>query len=99
MGINVTDEALEILKRSLELSKIDPAKGGIRLRSARSLSGGFDVQVELAEAALPGDEALECRGINIFVEPAVLDAIPNPVLEAELQHDIVKVLPADPAAP
>src|SRR5687768_14955278 len=40
MDIEVTDEAVTILKRSFELAGIDPAAGGVRLRVARGLGGG-----------------------------------------------------------
>ncbi len=93
MSIRVTEEASEILRRSLALGKVDRATGGIRLRGARSLGGGYDVQVELAAGPEEGDITEEHDGIRIFVEAGVLEEIPNPVLEAELQHDIVKVLP------
>ncbi len=45
MGIEVTDEAIEVLRRSLDLGGVDPTTGGIRLRGATGLGGGFDVQV------------------------------------------------------
>jgi Fe-S cluster assembly iron-binding protein IscA len=94
MKIQVTEEAAEILNRSLDLSHVDKGAGGIRLRGSRGLSGGFDVQIELAENALEGDAVITEAGIRFFVDPEVATTIPDAILEAELQHDIVKVLPA-----
>jgi hypothetical protein len=36
MDIEITEEAVEVLRRSLELGNVDPSTGGVRLRTARS---------------------------------------------------------------
>ena len=94
MTVEITEAAAEVLKRSLELGSIDPAAGGIRLRGARSLSGGFDVQVELAGGPEEGEQTIEAHGIRLFVGPDVTDAMPDAIVDLELQHDIVSVRPA-----
>jgi Fe-S cluster assembly iron-binding protein IscA len=94
MDIQVTEEARVVLRRSLELGALDLASAGIRLRAARGLGGGVDVQVELAEG--PGDdESVVTSGdVRIFVDPAVGDAYPRgAVLALEPQHDVVVVRP------
>lgn len=96
MGIEVTEEATEVLRRSLELGGIDPGAGGVRLRGARGLGGGFDVQVELADGPLEGETILEGEGVRIFVDPQISKAIPEAVVALEPQHEIVVVRPADP---
>ena len=97
MGIEVTDEAVEVLSRSLELGGIDRDSGGVRLRGARGLGGGFDVQVELADGPLEGETVIERAGVRIFVDPEISKAIPEAVVALEPQHEIVVVRPADPA--
>jgi hypothetical protein len=93
MAIDVTEEAAEVLLRSLGLAGVDASSGGIRLRGARSLGGGFDVQVELAEEPGPGEDVIEAHGVRIFVGAEVREAMPNAVVDLELQHDVVVVRP------
>jgi Fe-S cluster assembly iron-binding protein IscA len=94
MGIEVTPEAVEVLRRSLELGGMPEGVGGIRLRAARGLGGGWDVQVELAEAAAAGEEIVEAEGVELFVDPEVTRAMPDAVVALEPQHDVVVVRPA-----
>ncbi|MGI8773889.1 MAG: hypothetical protein ACR2KQ_02560 [Actinomycetota bacterium] len=98
MSIEVTEEALEVLTRSLELSGVDRSSGGIRLRGARGLGGGFDIQVEMAEGPLEGESTADCSGLRLFVDPAISEAIPHAVVALEPQHDTVVVRPKDPGA-
>ena len=96
MGIEVTPEAVEVLRRSLEFAGVD-SSGGVRLRGARGLGGGFDVQVELADGPLQGEAVIERDGVRIFIDPEITRAIPEVVVALEPQHEIVVVRPADPA--
>lgn len=94
--ITVTDEAVQVLTRSLELGGIDPASGGVRLRGARGLGGGMDIQVELAEGPLEGEAVVQEGGIRLFVDPEIERAMPNPVVAVEPQHEIIVVRPDPP---
>lgn len=94
MPVNITDEAVEILKNSLELAKHDPAKVGVMLRGARALGGGFQVQVEFAEDAGSADTVIEKDGVRIFISPEVLETYPDALVTVEPMHDIVTVRPA-----
>ena len=96
MGIEITDEALAVLRRSLELGGVDGSSGGIRLRGATGLGGGFDVQVELASGPLEDEATIEKDGVRIFVDPAIRKAYPEAVVALEPQHDVVVVRPAEP---
>src|SRR3990170_587218 len=91
MAIRVTDQAMKVLKRSMELGKVDPDMGGIRLRGSRSLSGGFHVQVEFAGSPDAGDEVVPLEGLNLFVDPALLSAIEDPVVDLEAEHERIIV--------
>ena len=97
MPIEVTEEAAEVLRRSLELGNVDPASGGIRLRGARGLGDGFDIQVELAEGALEGETSVKCGDLNLFIDPQITQAIPDAVVALEPQHETIVVRPNDPA--
>jgi len=94
VAVEVTEQAAEVLKRSLELGGIDRSSGGIRLRGARSLGGAFDVQVELAGEPAEDDQVIEAHGVRIFVGADVREAMPDAIVDLELQHDIVSVRPA-----
>jgi Fe-S cluster assembly iron-binding protein IscA len=96
MAFEVTDEAVELLRKSLELGGVDPSSGGVRLRAARGLGGGVDVQVELAEGPLEEETVVETRGLRLFVDPEVARAIPQAIVAVEPQHDFVVVRPAPP---
>ncbi|MFN2587893.1 MAG: hypothetical protein ABR613_07235 [Actinomycetota bacterium] len=93
MDIEITDEAVDVLRRSLELGGVDLATGGARLRTARGLGGGVDVQVELADGPLAGESVVERDGVRVFVDPGLADAVPDPVLTVEPQHETVVVRP------
>jgi Fe-S cluster assembly iron-binding protein IscA len=95
MSIQVTEEAVEVLKRSLELGGVDRDSGGVRLRAAHGLGGGLDVQIELADGPLDGEITVTTDGIRLFVDPGLTEAIPDAVVAVEPQHDMVVVRPAD----
>jgi hypothetical protein len=94
LSIEVTGEAIEVLKRSLELGNVDPKSGGVRLRGARGLGGGIDVQVELADGPSEGESIVEAAGIRIFVDPSVSDSLPEAIVAVEPQHETIVVRPA-----
>lgn len=96
MSIEVTDEALGVLRRSLDLGGVDASTGGIRLRGATGLGGGFDVQVELAEGPVEDESTIERDGVRIFIDPSISQAFPEAVVALEPQHDVVVVRPAEP---
>jgi len=92
--IEVTQEAVEVLHRSLELGNIDPASGGVRLRAAHGLGGGLDIQVELADGPLEGETTVEAFDVRLFIDPSVIEAIPDAVVAVEPQHEMIVVRPA-----
>ncbi len=94
MSLEITDEALEVLRRSLALGNVDPG-GGIRLRGATGLGGGLDVQVELADGALEGETTVEKDGVRLFIDPGLSEVFPDAVVALEPQHDRVVVRPAE----
>ena len=93
MDIEITEEAVAVLRRSLELGNVDTSTGGVRLRTAHGLGGGVDVQVELADGPLEGESVIERDGVRVFVDPGLGDVVPDPVLTVEPQHETVVVRP------
>ena len=96
MAITVTEEAQEVLARSLELGGVDfSSGGGARLRAAVGLGGGLDIQVELAAGPLEGESVVELSGLRLFVDAQVTDAIPEAIVAVEPQHETIVVRPND----
>ena len=93
MSIQVTEEAADVLRRSIELGNVDASTGGIRLRGSRALGGGFEVQVELADEPVSGDDVFETMGLRFFVEPSVAETMPDAILVLDPQHDTVTLRP------
>ena len=94
MSIEISDEAVEVLRRSLQLGGVGEG-GGVRLRGARGLGGGVDIQVELADGPLEGETVVEKDGLRVFVDPEVTSAIPDAVVVVEPQHEMIVVRPAE----
>jgi Fe-S cluster assembly iron-binding protein IscA len=94
VGIEITDDAVEVLRRSLELGGVGEG-GGVRLRAARGLGGGVDIQVELADGPLENESVVEKDGVRVFVDPEVTKSIPNAIVAVEPQHETLVVRPAD----
>lgn len=95
MDLQVTEEALGVLRRSIELAGLDSTSTGIRLRGSRGLGGGFDVQVELAREAAADEEKVTAGGLTFFVDPEIARVVPDPVVTVEPQHEVVVVRPSD----
>ena len=89
--IEVTPEAVDVLRRSLALA---PHATGVRLRAATGLGGGVSVQIELADGPLEGETEVESGGVRIFIDPALTEAVPDPIVAVEPQHERVVVRPA-----
>lgn len=95
MSIEVTEQAQAVLRRSMELAKVQSESGGIRLRAAKGLGGGADVQIELAEGPAPEEEIVELEGLRLFVDPSVMSLYPDALVTVEPQHETVVVRPAE----
>jgi Fe-S cluster assembly iron-binding protein IscA len=94
MAVEVTDEAVQVLRNSLELAGVDTVTGGARLHAAHGLGGGVNVQVELADGPGEGEAVIEAGGIRIFVDRTVTEAFPEAIVAVEPQHERVVVRPA-----
>lgn len=90
MSIEITGHAVEVLKRSLALA---PHAAGIRLVAATGLGGGVTVQVELADGPGPDEEVVETDGVKIFVDPKLTEAVPDPIVTVETEHERIAVRP------
>lgn len=72
----ITDRALEVIRRSLELADADPAEVGVRLRMA-----GGQVRPRFVPAPEPDDEVIETGGIRVFIAASI-------VAEGEVEVDV-----------
>ena len=94
MRIEVTDEAVEVVGRSLDLAGMSSEARGVRVRATRGLGGGLEFQVELADEPRPGDEVIERKGVRLYVDPGVAATMPEAVIAVEPQHETIVVRPA-----
>lgn len=100
MGLRITSDAAAVLKRSLEMASIDTSsQAGVRLRGAKALGGGSEVQVELAAGPEPGEDLIRSDGINVYVDRSVAELYPEAVVALEPQHETIVVRPAMPDDP
>lgn len=96
MSLEITPEAAAVLKRSLEMGgRGSPAPAGVRLRATRSLGGGSEVQIELAEGPNEGERIVEAAGVRVFVDASVSELYPEAVVALEPQHETVVVRPRE----
>ena len=58
----MTEQALEVVRRSLELAQVDPSEMGVRLRMA-----GGAIRPRFQAEPSEGDEVVEIEGVRIFV--------------------------------
>jgi iron-sulfur cluster assembly protein len=65
--LNLTDAAAARIKAIVERSG-QPA-GGLRLAIEKSGCAGVGYKMDVVEAALPGDEVVEDKGVTLFVDP------------------------------
>jgi Fe-S cluster assembly iron-binding protein IscA len=93
MPIDVTDEALEVVRRSLQLAGSASELRGARVRATTGLGGGLEFQVELADGPRPGDEVIERAGVTLYIDPGVSKAMPDAVIAVEPQHETIVVRP------
>ena len=94
MTLKIADEALDVLRRSLELAGLAPdGEGGVRLRSVKALGGGARIEVEFSDAASEGETVIDRDGVRIFVDPSVEALYPEALLTVEPQHEKLVVRP------
>lgn len=92
MSVDITPEAVAVLKRSLEMAGPGgPQAAGVRLRSVRGLGGGSEIQVELAAGPNEGEDVVDAEGVQIYVDPSVTELFPDAVVAVEPQHETVVV--------
>ena len=84
MGIAVTPRALAVLRRALEVARLDPATTGVTVRVVGA-GPSAQVQTGFAEEADTGDEIVDAQGIRLFV-PASL-AHGELTLDVTGEHD------------
>ncbi len=88
MAVTLTAEAVEVIRRSLELAGADPAQMGVRLRVA-----GGAVRPRFAPAPEPDDVVVETDDVRVFVERSVAEAHPEVEIAVSAEHDTLVVRP------
>ena len=94
MALQIADEALEVLRRSMELAGLTrEGGGGVRLRSVKALGGGARIEVEFSDAAGEAETVIDTDGVRIFLDPSVEELYPDALLTVEPQHEKLVVRP------
>ncbi len=79
--LEVTDRAVFLLKVAAT-SADAPPNAGIRIkRDPNSVAHGISIAFAIAEAPEDGDAELECDGLRIFVEDALVGALEDKTLD------------------
>lgn len=79
MGVRLTPQAVDVIRRSLELQQADPSEMGVRLRRA-----GGAIRPRFAIDPEPGDVVVESDGVRVFIEAGIA-----------AEHDEVEVAVSD----
>lgn len=82
MSVRITPEALDVVRRSLELAKLDPAQAGVRLREA-----GGQVMPRFARGPEPTDEVVEAGGLRLFVERRIVERYADVEIAVSDEHE------------
>ena len=68
MSVRVTPEAVDVIRRSLEIAGADPKEMGVRLRMA-----GGQIRPRFVAEAEAGDIVVEEAGVRVFVAASLVD--------------------------
>jgi iron-sulfur cluster assembly protein len=85
----LTAAAVEVIKHSLELAKVDPSKVGVRLRVA-----GGEVRPRFVEGPQDGDETVDAEGIRVFIAKTIIDELGDVIVDVTAEHGRLTVRPA-----
>jgi Fe-S cluster assembly iron-binding protein IscA len=88
MAVTITSDAVDLVRRSLELAKLDPSTAAVRLR----LAGG-DVRPNFVTAPLPDDLVVESDGVRVFVDRRITDELPDFEIAVSAEHERLIVRP------
>lgn len=89
MSVHITTAAVGVIRRSLELAKLDPGESGVRLRIA-----GGEVRPRFARAPGADDEVVEVEGIRVFIAPEIVARHPDVEIGVSEEHETLLVRPA-----
>lgn len=86
--IVVSEHALEIIKRSLELAGADAGTMGVRLRVA-----GGQVRPRFVPEPEAGDEVVEVDGVRVFVAGAIVAELGDVEVVVTPEHETLEIRP------
>jgi len=69
--VTITDAAARRMKELLARKQETPARG-LRVSVTNTGCSGHSYKMEYTDAAQPGDETVEDRGITIFIDPGAM---------------------------
>lgn len=87
--IAISSSAAEAIKEIVTSSGI-PDRGGVRITIEPIDQDTAKLEMELTEAAEPGDAHLEQEGANVFVEESTATMLDGKILDATVRNDGVE---------
>lgn len=75
-----------MIRRSLELAKLDPSQSGVRLRRA-----GGEIRPRFVTEPQPTDEVVEAGGIRVFVAREIVAEHPEAEIAVTPEHETLVV--------
>ena len=88
MTVRITPEALEVIRRSLDLAGADSSEMGVRLRMA-----GGAVRPRFAPEPEPGDVVVEQDGIRVFIAASIIEGKDDVEIGVTSEHETLVVRP------
>lgn len=84
MAVEVTARATQVLKRALDVGRMDPSSVGVRISVATGLRGD-EVRTGFAERAEQGETTVDADGIRLFVPLALYER--GAIVDVADEHD------------
>lgn len=90
MTVRITPEAVDVIRRSLELANADPTQMAVRLRAA-----GGAIRPRFVTDGEPGDAFVEAEGIRVFVAGSLVDGDIEIAVTPEHETLTIRPLPSE----
>jgi Fe-S cluster assembly iron-binding protein IscA len=87
VGVEITARALEVLRRALELGRMNPAQVAIRVTVSSDRGG--EARTTFADELEPDETTVELSGIRLYVPTALAER--GATIDVSDEHDKIVV--------
>jgi Fe-S cluster assembly iron-binding protein IscA len=88
MPLEVTPRAIEVLRRALDVGRMDPGRVGVRISVVRGPRGD-EVRTGFAEEPDPGEQIVEAGGVRLFADADLV--VRGATIDVADEHDLLIV--------